>query len=129
MFDTIKVHFFDSTGEAYDATQCDETIQNGDVLIIPDEKVVGLADTWPVAVTKQAGHLHSLADGNFETYHHEFGKDAGKRVFTDVQIRAAKAIAKEWGYELQAAEYPPKALIDTAEKIIAEQRAEKERRA
>ncbi|RWM86479.1 MAG: hypothetical protein EOR84_30670 [Mesorhizobium sp.] len=97
----IQIHFFDSTGEAYDATQCDENIKNGDVLVIEPEQVVGLADTWPVAVTKNAGHLHSLSDGNFETYNHEFGENAGKRVFTDQQIRAAKAVAKHWGYELQ----------------------------
>ncbi|RWN60188.1 hypothetical protein [Mesorhizobium sp.] len=123
---TIRVHFFDSTGEAYDATQCDETIKNGDVLVIESEKVVGLADTWPVAVTEHSGNLHVLGDGQFETYRHQFGKDAGERVFTDEQIRAAKAIATAWGYELQQT-YPPKVLLDTAERILAQQRREKDR--
>ncbi|TPL66590.1 hypothetical protein [Mesorhizobium sp. B2-4-1] len=129
MFDTIKVHFFDSTGDAYDCTQCMEDIENGDTLVIPDEKVVGLADTWPVAVTAHAGNLHSLDDGNFETYLHQFGANAGERVFTDDQIKVARAIATAWGFELQTPEYPPKHLVETAEKILAEQRAEKERRA
>ncbi|RUU78225.1 hypothetical protein [Mesorhizobium sp. M7A.F.Ca.MR.362.00.0.0] len=96
---TIRIHFFDSTGDAYDATQCDEDIKNGDVLVIPTACVVGLADTWPVAVTKQAGKLHVLADGKFETYRHQFGANAGQRVFTDEQIKVAKAIATAWGFE------------------------------
>lgn len=123
---TIRIHFFDSTGDAYDATQCDENIKNGDTLVIVDEKVVGLADTWPVAVTKLAGHLHTLDDGKFETYLHQFGADAGQRVFTDEQIKVAKAIATAWGFELQT--YPPQSLVDTAEQILAEQRADKKRR-
>ncbi|ESY35392.1 hypothetical protein NKK48_30330 [Mesorhizobium sp. C386A] len=99
MFDTIKIHFFDSTGDAYDFTQCIDDIKNGDVLVIESEKVVGLADTWPVAVTKEAGNLHTLDDGKFESYLHQFGKDAGQRVFTDQQLKAAKAIAAAWGFE------------------------------
>ncbi|WP_292052574.1 hypothetical protein [Mesorhizobium sp.] len=123
---TIRIHFFDSTGDAYDMTQCDENIKNGDTLVIVDEKVVGLADTWPVAVTKNAGHLHILGDGTFETYLHQFGEAAGQRVFTDDQIKVARAIASAWGFELQT--YPPQHLLNTAEYILAEQRAEKQRR-
>ncbi|WP_287118322.1 hypothetical protein [Mesorhizobium sp.] len=123
---TIRIHFFDSTGDAYDMTQCDENIKNGDTLVIVDEKVVGLADTWPVAVTEHSGNLHILSDGQFETYLHEFGEAAGQRVFTDDQIKVAKAIATAWGFELQT--YPPQSLVDTAEQILAEQRADKKRR-
>lgn len=58
-----KIHHFDSTVRAYDATQSDDKIKKGDVLIIESEKVVGLADTWPVAVTEWPGELHDLAPG------------------------------------------------------------------
>lgn len=50
---------FDSTGEAYDATQCCEEIKDGDMLVIHSERVVGLAQTWPLAVTPAHGALHS----------------------------------------------------------------------
>ncbi len=51
---------FDSTGEAYDACQCDVTIKTGDILLIESEEVVGIAGTWPFAVTKRTGALHSI---------------------------------------------------------------------
>ena len=56
----MKTHYFDSTKEAYDCTQCDEAVQRGDILVIQSEKVVGVSDTWPIAVTKIAGELHSI---------------------------------------------------------------------
>ncbi len=64
--DTMKIaiHTFDSTGDAYDACQCDESIRNGDTLLIPSERVVGLADTWPIAVTREHGALYSLKHGS-----------------------------------------------------------------
>lgn len=55
---TTRIHTFDSTQEAYDACQCDESIKDGDILLIPSEGVVGLAGTWPVAVTVKYGELH-----------------------------------------------------------------------
>ena len=54
------IHHFQTTGEAYDACQCDETITSGDVLVILPEGVVGIADTWPVAVTLNHGNLPDL---------------------------------------------------------------------
>lgn len=69
----INVHFFHSSGEAYDATQCNEEIKNGDVLVIPSEKVIGVAYTWPIAVTKEHGAFHSFEDGS-DFYNFEDGK-------------------------------------------------------
>lgn len=54
----MTVHTFPSTGDAYDTTQCDESIKTGDILHVADEGVVGLAWTWPLAITTSAGHLH-----------------------------------------------------------------------
>jgi hypothetical protein len=55
----MAIHIFDTTGEAYDACQCDESVNKGDILFIPSEGVVGLADTWPIAITKAYGDLHT----------------------------------------------------------------------
>lgn len=59
----IATHIFRSTGDAYDACQCDESIKRGDVLVIESEGVIGVADTWPIAVTVVNGNLHSLEEG------------------------------------------------------------------
>lgn len=60
-FETRRHHAFASTGNAYDATQCDEAIRPGDTLIVLPENVVGVAMTWPFAVTQAHGHLHALS--------------------------------------------------------------------
>lgn len=64
-----KVHVFDSSGSAYDCCQCDESIETGDILVIPSEQVVGIADAWPIAVTANAGKLHKFDEtGTFANY-------------------------------------------------------------
>lgn len=55
-----NVFSFDSTGDAYDACQTDYKIKKGDLLVIESEKVIGIAHTWPVAVTSESGALHTL---------------------------------------------------------------------
>ena len=61
-FVTRRLHSFATTGNAYNACQCDEAITRGDTLIILPEGVVGLAWAWPLAVTTTLGHLHSVID-------------------------------------------------------------------
>lgn len=56
----MKTHYFNSTEDAYDACQCDENIKKGDLLVIESEEVIGVADTYPVAVTIERGALHNL---------------------------------------------------------------------
>lgn len=60
-FDTRRHHAFATTGNAYDASQCDESIKTGDTLIVLPERVIAVAMTWPFAVTAEAGKLHSVA--------------------------------------------------------------------
>lgn len=60
-FTTRRHHAFASTGNAYDATQCDDAICTGDTLIVLPENVVGVAMTWPFAVTQAHGNLHALS--------------------------------------------------------------------
>ncbi len=61
---TQAVHIFYSTDDAYDACQTDENIKTGDILFIPSEKVIGLAWTWPIAVSRQHGNLHTTKTGS-----------------------------------------------------------------
>jgi hypothetical protein len=60
-FETRRHHAFASTGNAYDASQCDEAIRSGDTLVVLAEQVVAIAMTWPFAVTETCGKLHALA--------------------------------------------------------------------
>ena len=61
----VAVHRFDSTGEAYDAAQRLDELQDGDVLWVPSEGVAGvLVQTWPVAVNEP----HDRRYGEFEGY-------------------------------------------------------------
>jgi len=90
--DVVRAHYFNSTGEAYDETQCNDDIKFGDVLVIRREKVVGVADAWPIAVTKKAGNLHTLmCNEDFGTY------QDGKLLLAALD---AEAVAIELGYAL-----------------------------
>ena len=60
-FEARRLHSFASTGNAYDATQCDEAIKSGDTLLVLAEQVVGIAMTWPFAITEANGNLHALS--------------------------------------------------------------------
>lgn len=88
----IQIREFSSTREAYAACQCDETIETGDTLLIPSEGVVGLADTWPVAVTTASGDLHVVAEG-MTIRDPSLGYDLDA-------IAQAEALAIDLGFEL-----------------------------
>jgi len=57
----MKTHTFNNSGEAYDFCQCHDAT-DGDILIIPSEEVIGVADTWPLAITVPHGELHTPQD-------------------------------------------------------------------
>ena len=59
---TKQLHF-STTSEAYSETQCRDDIKTGDILIVESEKAVGLADTWPVAITVENGEFHTIGAG------------------------------------------------------------------
>lgn len=88
------VHQFETSGEAYDATQYRDDIANGDVLLVVSEGVVGVADTWPVAVTIAAGKLHTPGEGYSLASVFE-GRAAA------VGIAAAKAVATRHGFAVR----------------------------
>ena len=73
----MTIWHFDTTGEAYDACQCDDRLKDGDTLVcghwcdLPEgwacgwgqyDTVVGIVSTWPTAVTKINGQLHKFKD-------------------------------------------------------------------
>lgn len=59
-FAARRHHASATSGNAYDATQTDERVSTGDTLIVLAEQVVGVACTWPFAVTAIAGALHQV---------------------------------------------------------------------
>ena len=84
----IAAHYFSNSNEAYDACQIGETdagveVNVGDILIIHSEKVVGVCDTWPIAVTPIHGALHAV--GDWEAYY----KDSP---IENIQTRVLNAI-------------------------------------
>ena len=53
---------FDSTAWAYDECNCSDDMADGEVFVVPSEKVIGVAWAWPVAATEAYGALHTLGD-------------------------------------------------------------------
>ncbi len=88
-------HFFDSSSEAYDACMCSPKVKRGDIIIVPSEKVVGVSDTWPVAITPETGELHSKADDwSWEKLFSD--ADVG---FTQKDVWAAEEAAEALGFK------------------------------
>jgi hypothetical protein len=86
-------HTFDSSGAAYDASQCDDRIKDGDLLVVPSEKLVGILYevAYPVAVTKDIGVFGHFIDGHVPPSDDKYAP----------QIAKAIALAKELGFEVQ----------------------------
>ena len=83
-----------STAAAYDRCQWDEQVADGVILLVETERVVGLAGTWPVAVTVAQGQLHSIMqDGSVERL-------AADMHWETEQIIAAVDLALERGWEV-----------------------------
>lgn len=94
----MKTHQFDSTADAYDACQTgmasyNVSCVNGDLLVIESEGVVGVCDTWPVAVTVAHGELHAAKDGDALVRHMR------ERGLSDSLI-AARAMAMDLGFAI-----------------------------
>jgi hypothetical protein len=95
---SVMVHRFDSTEEAYNATQCRDDIRDGDVLVVEREGVVGfLRCAWPAAITAEHGELHTV-EGDPRTL------DDGRYV---ASIEAAEKIAAEQGFALAEQQLAP----------------------
>ena len=51
---------FRSSGEAYDACNSRPEMATGRIFTVEAEKIVGISWAWPIAVTVQAGELHTV---------------------------------------------------------------------
>ncbi len=62
---TARVHTFATDSEAYDASQTDDAIADGDVLLIADTgQAAVLVEAWPTIVAGNIGCFHGIADAD-----------------------------------------------------------------
>jgi len=62
-FKGVNVYVCSSSENAYNVSQgLPSPDQNNAILYIPSENIVGVVNTWPLAVTKEAGQLHTPCD-------------------------------------------------------------------
>jgi hypothetical protein len=72
----IRSHIFPDSGTAYDASQTDDTIRDGDVLLVPNEgRAAVLVQAWPTSALGMTdpGPFHTLAD-HTDWLHFDGGK-------------------------------------------------------
>lgn len=55
-----RIHHFDTSQAAYEASLNEWDVREGDVLVIASEQIVGLASTEPIAITIAAGALKTI---------------------------------------------------------------------
>ena len=61
---TPRIHNLDAL-MAYDSTQTDEEIQDGDVLVVPSAKMVGvMISAWPTAINASVTRRTTMARGS-----------------------------------------------------------------
>jgi hypothetical protein len=88
----MRIFTFDNTSDAYDETQTNEEISDGDVLVVPSENVVGyLVQAWPVTVTRERGAFHSWVEfGPDEEYalSHSTAQDVARVVGFALEVQA-----------------------------------------
>ncbi|MFF5045644.1 hypothetical protein [[Kitasatospora] papulosa] len=88
---TPAVHRFETSSDAYDATQALDGISDGDVIVVESEKVVGfLVRAWPAAITVARGSLHMVSAPDRE---HEDGAYAAS-------VDLAEQLANELGFDV-----------------------------
>jgi hypothetical protein len=87
--ESTAVWTFADSGNAYDSCQCRKDIEDGQTLDCGDG-VVGLAWTWPIAVTADRGKLHSPSGRDVRP----LLRDAG---ISAEQVRAAVQLAESKG--------------------------------
>ena len=90
-------HAFDTTGNAYDATQTDPAIATGDTLVVLDERVIGIAMTWPFAITTESGNLHAVEAPKSPETLEQFATKLGVPA---ASVTHAHALALALGYSL-----------------------------
>ncbi len=51
-----SVFHFDSSGDAYDECMWNEDIKLGSIIVVAEERIVGVATAYPIAVTQLLNH-------------------------------------------------------------------------
>ena len=98
-FVPYRIHVFETSSNAYDAVQTDDRIATGDLLLVMDEAVVGVAMTWPFAVTAEAGHLHQVAPKPG----HDFDQLAASLGVDAAAMNRATSLARQLGFPIEPA--------------------------
>ncbi|WP_379923719.1 hypothetical protein [Erythrobacter sp. R86502] len=98
-FVPYRIHVFETSGNAYDAVQTDDRIATGDLLLVMDEAIVGVAMTWPFAVTAEAGHLHQVAPKPG----HGFDQLAASLGVEPAAMSRATSLARQLGFTIEPA--------------------------
>lgn len=98
-FVPYRIHVFETSGNAYDAVQTDDRIATGDLLLVMDEAVVGVAMTWPFAVTAEPGHLHQVGPKAGDT----FNQLASSLGVEPASITRAVALARQLRFRIEPA--------------------------
>lgn len=107
-FEIRRHHAFASTGNAYDASQCDETILTGDTPLVLAEQVVAIASPKPFAVTETCGKLHALSPPKPGK---SLAEIAGSLYVREAGCRHAADLARHLGFALDPQLIP---LLDEA---------------
>lgn len=65
----IHVYTSHDSGEVYDITQTDDTIRDGDILVVELESIVAiLVQAWPTAITQEQGNFHGPRNEPMRSY-------------------------------------------------------------
>jgi hypothetical protein len=93
----LPIFYHDSTGDAYDASNCRDDHARA-IVIIESENVVGLAWAWPLAVTAETGELHATREGMDRTGILSLLADAG---YSENDVQEAIDAAKVCGFGIR----------------------------
>ena len=61
-FNGVNVYVCESGADAYNLAQGLDKDKDNSILYIPSENMVAVANTWPIAVTKNSGEFHIPKD-------------------------------------------------------------------
>ena len=79
------------SGTVYDLTQTQDSIKDGDILVLPLEGIVGIfSDVCPIAITVEHGKFHKIKEGHEKAFRDEY----------PMEVREAEIIAINNGWNL-----------------------------
>jgi len=94
-----RIACFATTAQAFDACQAG-SLEDGDIIVVEAEEVIGVAWTWPIAATAEAGGLHTASDHpkryvQFVTLYRE-SEEKLKRLSSAADAAGAMAVVMNW---------------------------------